>query len=62
MRISRTGAVVAAAALLLATGCGSDDDKKKDEASGPQTYTIETDMNRADLNLPVSEFALAYYP
>jgi plastocyanin len=62
MRISRTGAVVAAAALLLAAGCGSDDDKKKDEASGPQTYTIETDMNRADLNLPVSEFALAYYP
>jgi plastocyanin len=62
MRISRTGALVAAAAMLLAAGCGSSDDDKKDTASGPQTYTVETDMNRADLNLPVSEFALAFYP
>jgi plastocyanin len=63
MRITRTGAVVAVAALLLTAACGSSDSgKKKGTASGPQTYVVQADINRADLNLPATEFALAYYP
>jgi plastocyanin len=63
MRITRTGAMVAVAAVLLTTGCGSSDDEKdSDKASGPQTYTLETDLNRADLNLPVNETAYSFYP
>jgi plastocyanin len=64
MRVGRVSTVVAVAALVLtAAACGSSDSgKKKTTGSGPQTYTVETDLNRADLNLPVTEFATAFYP
>ena len=62
MRVTRSGAVIAVAAMLLAAGCGKSNDDNKPKASGPQTYTIGVDMNRADLNLPANEAALAYFP
>lgn len=61
--VNRVVAVVGA--VLLVASCSSS--KKHNAApsptaAGPQTYTLQTDMNRADLNLPATEFALAYFP
>lgn len=52
-------------ALVLTAACGSS--KKHNAApsptpAGPQTYTVQVDANRADLNLPVTETVTAYYP
>jgi plastocyanin len=61
----RTGAALAVGALLLAAGCGSSDDndaKASPTPAGPATYQVQADANRADLNLPATEFVLAYYP
>src|SRR5690348_9186240 len=62
--VSRTVAVVGAVVLVAA--CGSSGKKHNaapsPTAAGPQTYSLQTDMNRADLNLPATEFALAYFP
>jgi plastocyanin len=61
----RTSAALAVGALLLAAGCGSSSGTKAKASptpAGPQTYEVQVDANRADLSLPATEFALAYYP
>jgi len=66
MRTSRVSLIVAVGALALAAACGSDDDNSTNAnptpSAGPATYEVQVDANRADLNLPATEFALAYYP
>lgn len=60
----RTSATLAVGALLLAAGCGSSSNKAATTPTpaGPETYQVQVDANRADLSLPATEFALAYYP
>lgn len=65
MKISGWGAAAAGAGLLLASACGSSSSTKAKASpspAGPQTFQVQVDANRADLNLPKTEFALAYYP
>jgi plastocyanin len=66
MRTSRTCTALAVSALLLVASCGSNNNSNKAKASptasGPQTFAVGVDMNRADLYLPLTEFALAYFP
>src|SRR5690349_5187315 len=53
-------------AVLLVAACSSSTKKHNaapsPTAAGPQTYDLQTDLNRADLSLPATEFALAYFP
>jgi plastocyanin len=64
----RTSVALAVGALLLAAGCGGSSDNNGNNAkasptsAGSQTYEVQVDANRADLSLPATEFALAYYP
>jgi plastocyanin len=66
MRTSGARMVAAVGALALAAACGSSDDNdtnaKATPSAGPATYAVQVDANRADLNLPATEFVLAYYP
>ena len=67
MRSSRVGTIMAGGALLLVAACGGSSDNTAKKATpsptaGPQTYLEQVDANRADLALPGTEFALAYYP
>jgi plastocyanin len=64
MRTSRTRTVTALGALLLVAGCGgsSSPHANPTPTNGPKTYEVQVDLNKASLNLPATEFALAYYP
>jgi plastocyanin len=66
MRTSRAHVLLAVGAMALAAACGSSDDNDTNAnptpSAGPATYAVQVDANRADLNLPATEFALAYYP
>jgi plastocyanin len=58
--------LLAVGAMALVAACGSSDDNDNSAnptpSAGPATYAVQVDANRADLNLPATEFALAYYP
>jgi plastocyanin len=66
MRTSRVQLLVAVGALALAAACGNDDDNDTNAnptpSAGAATYAVQVDANRADLNLPATEFVLGYFP
>jgi plastocyanin len=64
MRMSRTRTATALGALLLVAGCGGSSSPKANPSptNGPKTYAVQVDLNKASLNLPATEFGLAYYP
>lgn len=64
MRMSRTRTVTTVGALILVAACGSSSSPKANPTptNGPKTYSVQVDANKASLNLPATEFALAYYP